>query len=115
MYDLVFILIPFSVHRIHATCDYVIKNITKIHRIPDEAVSFLGQLFCYSYTAEMEMNRRLIGNEKGVIPMVEAIILVFIILLLLAPKKRKPEKKQQRPWYDISYDDIMKYDIFDDD
>ena len=47
--------------------------------------------------------------------MVEAIILVFIILLLLPSKKRKPEKKQQRPWYDISYDDIMKYDIFDDD
>ena len=98
-----------------SSCVYVIINITKIHRIPDEAVSFLGQLFCYSYTAKMEMNRRLTGNEKGVIPMVEAIILVFIILLLLAPKKRKPEKKQQRPWYDISYDDIMKYDIFDDD
>ena len=63
----------------------------------------------------MEINRRLTGNEKGVIPMVEAIILVFIILVLLASKKRKPEKKQQRPWYDISYDDIMKYDIFDDD
>ena len=83
--------------------------------IPDEAVRFLGQLFCYSYTAEMEIKRRHTGNEKRVIPIVEAIILVFIILVLLASKKRKPEKKQQRPWYDISYDDIMKYDIFDDD
>ena len=42
--------------------------------------------------------------------------IAFIILLFLPSKGRKPKEKQQsRPWYDISYDDIIKYDIFDDD
>ena len=48
--------------------------------------------------------------------MVYVFVIAFIILLLLPSKGRKPKEKQQsRPWYDISYDDIIKYDIFDDD
>ena len=48
--------------------------------------------------------------------MVYVFVIAFIILLLLPSKGRKSKEKQQsRPWYDISYDDIIKYDIFDDD
>ena len=27
----------------------------------------------------------------------------------------KNEKKQKRPWYDISTDDLIEFDMFDDD
>jgi len=27
----------------------------------------------------------------------------------------KKEKKQSRPWYDIRMDDLIAYDLFDDD
>ena len=55
-------------------------------------------------------------SEKGAILMVYVFVIAFIILLLLPSKGRKPKEKQpSRPWYDISYDDIIKYDIFDDD
>ena len=48
--------------------------------------------------------------------MVYVFVIAFIILLLLPSRGRKTKEKQpSRPWYDISYDDIIKYDIFDDD
>lgn len=41
----------------------------------------------------------------------------LLILCLLLPKssKSKKETKKSRPWYDISYDDMIMYDIFEDD
>ena len=54
--------------------------------------------------------------EKGVNLMVYVIVIAFIILMLMPSKGRKPKERQlARPWYDISYDDIIKYDMFDDD
>lgn len=48
--------------------------------------------------------------------MLETLIIVLIFLLLLPSKDRKAKKKKKsRPWYDISYDDMIMYDIFDDD
>ena len=49
--------------------------------------------------------------------------MVYVFVVVLSsffcsslPKGHKPKEKQQsRPWYDISYDDIIKYDMFDDD
>ena len=45
------------------------------------------------------------------------VIVIALIILLLMPSKghRSKEKQQARPWYDISYDDIIEYDMFDDD
>ena len=43
-------------------------------------------------------------------------LIILALLLAILPGKSKPKKsKSRRPWYDISYDDIMKYDSFDDD
>ena len=48
--------------------------------------------------------------------MLETLIIVLIILMLLPSKDHKSKKKKKsRPWYDISYDDLIMYDIFDDD
>ena len=48
--------------------------------------------------------------------MVYVFVIAFIILLLLPSKGRRPKEKQEsRPWYDISYDDIIKYDIFEEE
>ena len=48
--------------------------------------------------------------------MVYIIVIALTILLLMPSKGLGPKEKQQaRPWYDISYDDIIKYDFFDDD
>ncbi|MBR4473672.1 MAG: hypothetical protein IKS55_08540 [Oscillospiraceae bacterium] len=48
--------------------------------------------------------------------MLETLIIVLILLMLLPSKGRKAKKKKKsRPWYDISYDDMIMYDIFDDD
>ena len=48
--------------------------------------------------------------------MVYVFVVAFIFLLLFPSKGHKPKEKQQsRHWYDISYDDIIKYDMFDDD
>ena len=55
-------------------------------------------------------------SVKGVILMVYVIVIALIIRLLFPSKgRRSKEKQQSRPWYDISYDDIIKYDMFDDD
>ncbi|MBR2706340.1 MAG: hypothetical protein IKE74_03760 [Mogibacterium sp.] len=46
------------------------------------------------------------------------ILIVLIIALLLLPKgsdKGTKKGKSSRPWYDISYDDMIEYDLFDDE
>lgn len=46
----------------------------------------------------------------------KTIIIIIIILMLLPSNSKKPKKKpQSRPWYDISYDDMIMYDIIDED
>ena len=48
--------------------------------------------------------------------MLETLIIVLIFLMLLPSKDRKAKKKKKsRPWYDIRYSDMIRYDIFDDD
>ena len=46
------------------------------------------------------------------------ILIILIIVLLLLPKgsdKGTKKGKSSRPWYDISYDDMVEYDLFDDE
>lgn len=46
------------------------------------------------------------------------LILALLLIGLLSPggKTRKKTKKQKnRPWYDITVDDMIKYDLFFDD
>ena len=52
----------------------------------------------------------------------KAIIVILLLIALFSPKdsgkgnrRSKKEKKQSRPWYDISYDDMILYDLFDDE
>ena len=48
--------------------------------------------------------------------MIKLLAIVCNLLMLFPAKGKKTKtKQQQRPWYDIRYDDIIKYDIFDDD
>jgi len=48
--------------------------------------------------------------------MFKLLIIVLILLSLLPSKDSKPEKNQKsRPWYDISDDDLLEYDMIDDD
>lgn len=57
-----------------------------------------------------------IGKE-GIEGMVY-LILALLLIGLLSPggKTRKKTKKQKnRPWYDITVDDMIKYDLFFDD
>ena len=46
------------------------------------------------------------------------ILIVLIIVLLLLPKgsdKGTKKGKSSRLWYDISYNDMIEYDLFDDE
>ena len=46
------------------------------------------------------------------------ILIVLIIVLLLLPKssdKGAKKAKSSRPWYNISYNDMVEYDLFDDE
>ncbi len=43
------------------------------------------------------------------------IILIIILMLLPSNGKKSKKKPQSRPWYDISYDDMIMYDIIDDE
>ena len=52
----------------------------------------------------------------------KAIVVILLLIALFSPKdggKRdrgsRKVKKQSRPWYDISYDDMIMYDLFDDE
>lgn len=53
----------------------------------------------------------------------KAIILIVILAALFCPKdgkghgkgKKVQRKLQSRPWYDISYDDMVMFDLIDDD
>ena len=59
----------------------------------------------------------------------KAIIVILLLIALFSPKENKSGskaahkgnrrsrkvKKQPRPWYDISYDDMIMYDLFDDE
>ena len=53
----------------------------------------------------------------------KAIILIVILAALFCPKdgkghgkgKKVQRKQQSRPWYDISYDDMVMFDLIDDD
>ena len=55
-------------------------------------------------------------SEKGANFMIQLLAIVFVLLILFPTKGEKAKAKQQRrPWYDIRYDDIIEYDIFDDD
>ena len=63
----------------------------------------------------------------------KTIIVILLLTLLFSPKDSKggskqtgkgsvkkgskniEAKQQSRPWYDISYDDMIKYDLFDDE
>ena len=51
--------------------------------------------------------------EKGSNFMIQLLAIVFVLLILFREKTKA--KQQRRPWYDIRYDDIIEYDIFDDD
>ena len=43
-------------------------------------------------------------------------LIILAIVLALLPKSRKTKKKNKaRPWYDVSYEDMITYDLFDDD
>ena len=44
------------------------------------------------------------------------ILIILAIVLALLPKSRKTKKKNKaRPWYDIRYNDMITYDIMDED
>jgi len=53
----------------------------------------------------------------------KAIILIVILVALFCPTgskghgkgKKVQEKQRSRPWYDISCDDMIMFDLFDDD
>lgn len=47
----------------------------------------------------------------------KVLIALFVLYLLLHKSSdSKPKKNNKsRPWYDISYDDMIMYDIFDND
>ena len=44
-------------------------------------------------------------------------LIILAIVLALLPKSRKTKKKNKasRPWCDVSYEDMITYDLFDDD
>jgi len=48
------------------------------------------------------------------------LIIALLLIGLLSPsgskaKKKNTKKQQSRPWYNITVDDMIKYDIFFDD
>ncbi len=47
------------------------------------------------------------------------LIIALLLIGLLSPSGSKPkknkEKQKSRPWYDVTVDDMIKYDIFFDD
>ena len=44
------------------------------------------------------------------------VLLCFGLFALLTPSRRKSGKKQkERPWYDICCQDMIEYDIWEDD
>ena len=47
--------------------------------------------------------------------MLEFLIIVLILLMLRPKKSHRMKSKKSRPWYDIRYNDMIWYDIFDDD
>ncbi len=46
-------------------------------------------------------------------------LLIILVLLLMIPgssnRKKKKAKEEIRPWYDITYMDMVEYDIWGDD
>lgn len=56
-------------------------------------------------------------GKEGVMWMIY-LILALLLVGLLSPSNRtkeKTEKQKNRPWYDITVDDMIKYDHFFDD
>ena len=46
------------------------------------------------------------------------IIIALLLLGILSPKpgdQKRKRRQKKRPWYDISYEDIILYDLMDDD
>ncbi|MCR5136726.1 MAG: hypothetical protein K6C12_06465 [Oscillospiraceae bacterium] len=48
------------------------------------------------------------------------LILALLLIALLSPsdsrqKKLNKKKQEPRPWYDITFDDLIEYDLFFDD
>lgn len=56
-------------------------------------------------------------GKDGVIRMVYLILAMLLIGLLSPSKQTRQHKKKSksRPWYDITVDDMIKYDLFFDD
>ena len=44
-------------------------------------------------------------------------LIIILIAIALLPKSGRPKKKHKetRPWYDVSYDDMITYDLLDDE